>query len=92
MLPGSTILIYFIYNKKVCRCYIFILEKYKKMNTHKTDVSKYLQEFSDEFFCTDSLPPSTSDLRCPICRNVMYDSLRCPQDCAISGHSDNGPA
>jgi len=43
---------------------------------------KYLKEFPDELFCTESAPTSTSDLRCPICRNVMYDSLRCPQDCA----------
>ena len=48
----------------------------------KTVISKYLQEFPDEVFCSESIPQSTSDLRCPICRNVMYDSLRCPQDCA----------
>ena len=49
----------------------------------KTVISKkYLKEFPDELFCTESAPTSTSDLRCPICRNVMYDSLRCPQDCA----------
>lgn len=50
--------------------------------THKIVISKYLDEFPDEVFCTESIPQSTSDLRCPICRNVMYDSLRCPQDCA----------
>ena len=51
------------------------------MTNQKAVISKYLQEFPDEVFCIESIPPNTSDLRCPICRNVMYDSLRCPQDC-----------
>ena len=39
--------------------------------------------YPDELFQKESLPNLDSDLRCIICYNVMFSSVRCPQDCCF---------
>ena len=53
------------------------------MGNSITEEMKPDTSYPDELFQKESLPKIDSDLRCIICYNIMFDSVRCPQDCCF---------